>query len=798
MMPNDTSHARHGPLRIVASILVAAVVASMGGVTAQQPGGPSERVVTIGVVRDGPGPEMQILDLLKQELPQHLQRNTVVEFNTSSDFDAGWEFGRVRQALQNALDDPDIEYVLAVGSLVTYEASKPDMRLTKPVVSSFVQRADLGKLPYSVGDGSLKENLSFIAIPQRAERDVEAFRELVPFQALHVAVTLEDLNNIWELREGLMRFEQAMGIEVALVAVTPEIEDSLPKFGGNVQAVYLTRLQRLDREQRARLIGELNDREIPTFSLLGHPDVELGALAGHTPDIRQQVVRRVVINLDRLIRGAAVSDLPVLMSVDTRMVINARTAAVVDYYPPSEVRLFADFLHPEVLMEEAESLTFAEALKTAEAGNTALSVKDSEVESVRQDQFRARSGLLPQVFLDLDYLKTDATLVNPIFPDGSANATTGSLTLHQLIYDDSVWSDYHSSERVFEGSEWARETERLDVLASAGQAYLQLALADALRSIRADNLRLTEDFRELARLRRDVGFSGREEILRWESAVAEGRSDLYRADQDVEETRIALNQILSTEQDRRWVMQEFEIDSEVFPIADGRFDDIFDDYTARRNLRDVLVDYALANTPEIQSINKTIEAQDIQVDQLKRRYYVPTFFADLSYSDRLSRSGNSFLIPEEDFYSIFIGASYPIFEGGRKRSDVRKASADLEALERGHRLIEERVEQRTRTALRRCENSFPRIKFNRQAAAAANANLDLVVDQYTEGLVNVTDLLDAQNNKFAADQFATIAVYEFLLDQLELERALAWFKDDRSPEEQDAFVQQIRSAVGSE
>ena len=102
------------------------------------------------------------------------------------------------------------------------------------------------------------------------------------------------------------------------------------------------------------------------------------------------------------------------------------------------------------------------------------------------------------------------------------------------------------------------------------------------------------------------------------------------------------------------------------------------------------------------------------------------------------------------------------------------------------------------TALQRCDNSFPRIKFGIQAADAAGENLELVQEQYSEGTVNVTDLLDAQNQKLTSDQFLNSAIYEFMGDLVELQRAIAWFELDNPPEQRDALVVRILSAIAEE
>jgi outer membrane protein TolC len=502
-------------------------------------------------------------------------------------------------------------------------------------------------------------------------------------------------------------------------------------------------------------------------------------------------VRRVALNLGRLIRGRPATELPVLLSVDTRLRINARTAASIGYTPGRETRIFAEFVHPEELESDAEPLDFRLLFSKAEQGSRSLHVADSLVEGFRLDQDRTRSGLLPQLSANLDYTHADTDATD------SEQAAFGSVVLRQQIYDDELRSAYRSSKQAYEGAELNRETERLDVLADAGQAFYGLALAQAQYRIVASDLRLTEDNLEMAKLRKDVGYSGREEVLRWEAVLAERRTALFRAAETVEAARIALNQVLGMDQGKRWTPAPPEIDPEVFPVFEGRLDGVFDDLSSVGQARRIVVDVALENAPELQSLDRSIEAQQIQVGQLRRRYYVPRVFADAAYSEQITAPEGP-IFPEDDTYSISVNAAYPLFEGGRRKADLGRARSDEETLHRERRLVAELIEQRARTALQRCENSFPRIKFGIQATRTAGENLELVREQYSQGTVNVTDLLDAQNQKLTADQFASSAIYEFMGDLVELQRAIAWFELDHSPEERDAFVARILSAVAEE
>jgi outer membrane protein TolC len=745
------------------------------------------REVTIAVVKDGSGPRDRLVGAIEGELALHVPRDITVRFKADSAFDAGWEVAGVPAAVSAALDDPEVDLVLVVGLMGAREVVRVDRPLPKPVVCAFVQPADLFELAYGRADRSSKPNLSVLAVSGRSERDIRRFRDLVGFDSLTIAVTAEELAALPEIRDEAAKIERRIGVEVELVGVGADVERAISALS-SAEAVYVTRVDRLDRSGRRRLFDTLASRKIPTFGARGHTDVELGALAGQTPDFDDQIVRRLALNLSRLIRGEAAEDLPVLMTVDTSLLINGATARTLGWSPDRETRIFARFLHPDALALRAETLELAEAFRLAEGQNTELEVEDTVVEGARQDRLQARSRLLPQLGSRLSWTRAETDRVD------AEDATTGELLLRQQIWDDGAHSDYKGSQRLVESAEQERETVRLDVLAGSGSAYYGLGLAQALYRIEADNLQLTEEFLELARLRREVGYSGREEILRWESAAAEGRSRLFRAAQDVETTRISLNRILGVDQDRRWYPAEVEIDPEVFPWLGGALDPIYDEAIAQQRVGEEAIAMALENAPELRSLDRLIEAQRIEVSRLKRRYTVPDVFFEGGYSNQLG-DPDDVLFADDWSYSAGVVAVYPLFEGGRRKYEFTGAHADLDGLDRQRELVAELIEQRTRTAIQRVESSFPRIKFSRQSADAAAESLELVREQYTEGTVNVTDLLDAQNQKFTADQALTIATFEFLADLIGLERAIAWFEADNAPAARDALVERLRSAA---
>lgn len=754
------------------------------------PADSASREVTVAVVRDGPSHE-DMAGLVEAELQLLLPRETVVRFKEDPAFDAKWSPDLMRKTIQNALNDASVDIVLLMGVLTTQEASRSDFMLTKPVVSAAVQMTDMFVIPLSEGKRNLKKNLSVILVPQKFSNEVDIFQKIFPFEKIHVLVEEAYIEQLDFYRKAMSRSEEGAAEKVALLPLTDDPDETLSKVGADVRAVALTRLPRLSSDGRTRLISGFNERGIPTFSLFGHSDVERGALAGVTPDIAKHVARRAAMNINQIIRGTPVGDLPIFLVVHPKLLINGRTAAEIGYVPNYEARTYATFLYEEELYRGAQPLSFVQALQLAEEGNVSLTIKDSQVESTKRAVGVSRSYLLPQISAGASYQYQDPRMLKEIMPEEQSNA---GVSMSQMIYDDRAVSDFRSSKRLYEGIRHERESERLNVISNAGRAFLDYVLSRLLYNVNLSTLRLTEENLELARLREEVGYSGKDEVFRWQAELAKRRSTLFLSESNVEAARISFNQILGIDQSTQWIPEEVVVDSEKFSFLDGRLDNVFRDAIAFDKFREFMVTFAMGNSPEIKLIDKAIDAQDIQLGQRKRLFFLPTFVANFSYDYQFERSPEIAGI-DKDEYRFEIAALYPIFNGGRRYYDMKRIGAELETLRREKNLVNEIVERRTRTAVRRVENSFPVIRLGEDAAENARKNLVVVQDKYSQGIVNVTDLLEAQNESFIADQNAAISVYSYLKDLVELQRAVSWLEDEKTIEEKDAVIERIQAAV---
>jgi outer membrane protein TolC len=105
----------------------------------------------------------------------------------------------------------------------------------------------------------------------------------------------------------------------------------------------------------------------------------------------------------------------------------------------------------------------------------------------------------------------------------------------------------------------------------------------------------------------------------------------------------------------------------------------------------------------------------------------------------------------------------------------------------------QKIEQRTHIALKNSRYSGARIRLSRRAADAARKNLDIITNAYAGGAISIIDLLDAQNAALVTDQVASNAVFNFLIDIMNIERAVGRFDFFISEQEQNAWIERFEA-----
>ncbi len=755
--------------------------------------------VGIAVIQDGPSLVYdRFVSQVREELTVLLGETHRVRWIRLPRFDARWNPHAVSAILQSALDHPQVHIVLSLGVLTTESAARQNMPLSKAVVGACTHLYAMANLPVSSDGRSTKSNFTFAVNPHRVRDDIRAFRQLRHFDQLHVLVDEPLLRGLPGLEAAFREAASPVGPNIRLVPVGSQADMALDALPESTQAVYLTFLPTMSPDEQRLLVEALNDRGIPTFSQQGLPLVEMGVLAGLAPDDEVRLARRMALQVQQLILGRAAVELPVLLQESDALVINGSTARRIGFSPTFAQKLEARWVSPHE-PQERPTLSLEQSMLMAAERNVALDIERSRKDAAAQEHLKTRSLMLPQLTGQALYQRIDRDRSLASLGLMPEERTTLGVALRQMIFDDAVVSAWRATGRLARAREFELESRRLDILAEAGERYLQLLSAHSLLRIEKQALELTQTHLNMARTRREIGLSGPEDVHRWESEAARRKSALLAAQTRVEQVRLALNQTLGVSQDTGWSLRDISLDQGDFYFLDGSLAPLVRTVDHWERLRDFFVDVALELAPELRALDELAQARGIERDRLRRRFITPSVHALFHYDRELDsrRPGGGIgglpipiTLPEADKndWSVGVAVTLPLFEGGGRVHDLRRSEAELRGLLHTREQAGQLITQRVGTALFALQSSHPNIHLTREAARLAHETLQVVRNKYARGTAGILDLLDAQNQVVMQDQAAALAVYDYLRDLVQWQRALSWFDADKTGEEKARFL----------
>jgi outer membrane protein TolC len=766
--------------------------------------GRSLPIVTIGFVTDGPWDRLAKTKAEIEEEATSLLRNEFdVRFPETKQVLGDWTDKAVSDGINRLLADPEVDMVIALGVLASNDAAiRGD--LPKPVLAPVVLDVELQGLPQEEGASGVS-NLSYTAFPNPFRRDLEMFRRIVPFKKLALLSAPYYRDALQAFGERFPRIARDLGLEMQIILVGDSAEKALAQLDPDVEAVYLPPLLHLPDEEQERLIRGLIRCKLPSFSLRGRRDVEKGVFAGlGTEEVFPRLARRTALNIQRILLGEDAGTLPYAFPARERLTVNMATARAIGVYPPFSVLGEAELLDEEaVKVHNLRSL--ASTVREAVAANLDLAARARAVAAGEQEVRGARSDLLPQVGVSALGSVIDEDRARASFGSQAEQALTGTATLSQVIYAERAWSNLSVQKHLQTGREAEREAVRLDVTLDAAAGFLDVLRAKAAERIEKENLNLTRSNLELAKVRRSIGIAGPAEVFRWESAIANSRQVVLQAISRRQQAERALNRLLNRPLDEPFATEEVDLNDPVLITSDERFRKAVSNPWALSVFRSFMVKEGLANSVELRRLDAAIAAQERLLASANRSFWAPTAALSGDVTQFLAEGGagkdpiaipglaGDAALPRKDDtdWGLGVNVSLPLFEGGLRFADRSRAIEDLARLEIERQATRERIALAIESAVLKIQASGPSIRLSQDARETALQNLDLVQDSYSLGVVSVIDLIDAQTSALVSSQVAANAVYDYLIDLMEMERAANSFDFFRTHEAQEAWFQRL-------
>jgi len=748
--------------------------------------------VHVGIVTDGPWERYtEIRETLGKEILDVTSSQFDVQFPEDLFIQGDWTVTGINSAIDALLADAEVDLVITLGIVASNEVCKR-RDLNKPVIAPIIVDARVQQLPEKDGTSGIK-NLVYIDSQRDVERTIRTFREITPFDHLTIMGSDHVVEGIPEIAAAIEKMMGDLGLNIDIVSVEKSIDQALGELPPSTQAVLVAELPQVSADDFDTLVRGLMNRRLPSFSTWGRDEVEQGILASVVQeDTLDHLARMVAVNVLSILEGMDAGTLPVVFKPGEQLTINMATARTIDVYPSLVTLTEADLIHEERV--QGRFLTIEKTIQEANLVNLDLAAADRALAAGEEQVVQARSPLLPQIDLGVQGVVVDQDRAEASLGIVPERSVSGGASLSQSIYVDETWAGYDVQKYLQDSRLQGRESLRLDVTREAANVYLEVLNARTRERIQKDNLRLTRANLERARVRVSVGAAGPEEVFRWEAEIAGRRTVVLGAESRTLDTMNTLNRILNRPLREPFMAQDVSTDDPLFGIIDDRFVKYVNNHRSLSLLRDFLVKEGMLVSPELRGLDAQISAEGRTYTSAKRTQWLPDFLLTADVKEYFNKSGagsDTITTTDDTRWTVGAFATYPLYKGGQVTATKRRSLDQLNQLEIERSAAAERIEKRILFAVNLIRTSYPSIQLNSEASLAANKNLELVTDSYERGIKSIIDLIDAQNSALTADLSEASAVYNFLMDLTDLQRAVGQYDLYSSLETRTAWLDRL-------
>ncbi|HEY7478883.1 MAG TPA: TolC family protein, partial [Gemmatimonadales bacterium] len=594
----------------------------------------------------------------------------------------------VARVLNQALQDSSISVVVTLGSIGSHLLARSE-NLPKPAIASSVIDASWQAIPQREGASGVR-NLAYVEQSYDVGSTLADFHRMIPFKKLAVLLDKDLIEAIPQLEQGAAGLVRKAGAEAVIVRASNRAEQILQAIPAGVDAVYVTPVPSMSDAELTALLAGLNQRRLPTLSILAEPDVQAGALASYEPPENwQRRARRVAVDLQRILAGEDAGTLPVQLVSAPRLTLNLATARQIGFSPGWSILTEAELVGADSA-GPPDTLTLSSAMRGAAETNLDVAAARLEAAAGRENVRLARSTLLPQVGGQIGETFTREGTAAASLGQQPERLLDGGISLSMPLYSEDAWSGYGSERRLQQAREAQRDQVRLDVVLDAGAAYLAVLQARTLAGVQRSNLYRTRSNLEVARLREGVGSASRADTYRWQGEVANARRDLIAADAQVRVAELDLRRILNRPLGRSLAQQPVALNDPALLAEDPAVLIWLEDPGRLAQLTRFLVAEGLRLSPELARAEAAIAAQRRQHTAAGRAFWLPSFSLEGGLNNVFDRGGagsatptfpSAFPVAPDLSWQLRVQASYPIFTGFARGATRAQTRLDLERLE---------------------------------------------------------------------------------------------------------------------
>jgi len=752
-----------------------------------------KRNYNIGILLDHHTEEVTpLLNHLKKQIKAVVGEDATINFPSESTLINNSNIEKASENY-NILLNNNTNIILAFG-IINNKVISSKTAHKKPTILFGAVNQDLNAIDLNKKTSGI-DNFTYLIDSQSFKADLTQLKNLTNFKT--VGVIIEDVfTSVLPIQEAFNKISKELNINYKLIPYKT-INDITQNLN-NIDAVYLASGFFLKQQEIQQLADAFINNKLPSFTNSGIEDVKNGLFATlQGEDNLEQFSRRISLIIEAYIGGTPLSKMPVFIEYSPRLTINYNTAEATGVPIKYSLITTTDFVGEFKNSLSQKQYNLLEVINAALDKNLSLQAAKKDVELREQDIKTAKSNYLPSLTAAASGTYTDPNLAEISGGQNPEFQTAGNLTLQQTVFSEAANANINIQKNLQKAQQENFNTDQLNTIFNASNAYFNTLILKANAQIQLQNLNLTKKNLQIARQNFEAGKSGKSDLLRFRSQMAQNTQSMVVSGSQLEQSFIALNQLINNPIATEIDIENVELDQGIFKEYNYKqLTNLLDDPTLREPFIEFLIEEAKNNAPELKALGYNLEATERNIKLNGSGRFLPTVALQGQYNSVFSRSGigstaplgSSFLNTN---YNVGLNVSIPILNKNQTNINRQIAIIQKDQLNINKENTELSIAANIRNSVLNLINEVSNIELSKVSEASAKEALELTQTSYSNGAVTIIQLIDAQNNYLNAQLSRTNAVYNYLINALQLERNLGYFFLLKTTAENDQFTQRF-------
>ena len=797
--------------------------------------------VELAFVFDGPSEKnAEVLKTFQQTITMSLLPDYRAVFPKDLIFMGDWTDKGARIASDKALNSR-ARMVISLGYLSSnYYTDKKDKKKYVVTIEQYGLR-DFG-------------NKFFNPIQQTAN-DFYTFKVLVP-EIKKAAILMNEnyykTETNWNASIQQKLKEKNCDLNYVVIPVSSNLKASLAKIPSDVDAIFVTPLYNLTTAQRKEVYDYAISRKLPSYSIVGKEDVEMGAMLGTSQmDVDKKIAEATSFNIHGVLHGNAVKNEKIPFYDDKVIFYNSDTGDAVGYTPP--LRLLNNSV--TITHKQLPKYSLGTLLDALDDTNLDMKRKQFLISAARRSVASAYLRYLPTLRLDLGYQSYNDAYARS-YSGVPTHAGQFTVAMDQVLYSPDLVTNIIVKHKKLKFDKAEELLTRANTEYHVGNMFIEVLMLENMIKVQEESVQETRENLAIARVREKTGKCGYEEVFRWAGQVSEEEKKLLAMQADYKNLKVTINKLLNQDQKSDFGFVPLTANDPAFFTSDLHIIDHVRNPKKLGKFTDMLVEEAIYLSPETTKLKAAIAMKKAEMANYIQKFVLPNAKMSLEYgtmfdralpyedaahnqlrsgtaaatsgatqaqtfADTYAATGNAtaaatagvgagaqqfgnawnntpYLNLDKTSLRFFIGAQWKPIEGGHKIAEVARCKAELNELNAYLEEVNTEIEMQVRTVVNRAISKYFMIEKSYKAMFAQSENYQMVKAKYLKGQAPIDQIADAQDLYFTAKLDALNSQYEFFKELIWVQRGLLSVNWTKATDEAKKWINNIPSVLPAE